>query len=132
MVAPAAASLALNRRLEKLGKQYTYDIPDKVPEISRRSHDGPYETSVIHVDSFGNCILGVRCTDLPTLTSNLTLYSASGSDALITIPYVQDYVEVAKGTPLALRIGAFPMLAIRQGSFSKTWNLQVGSKVYIK
>jgi S-adenosylmethionine hydrolase len=119
--APAAAALALGRRVDELGSRLEQPQIRRTPE-PRRLDDGGLAGEVISIDRFGNAI-----TNLVGLRAGICEVSGR------TLPLQRTYGQVAPGSPVAL-VGSSGLieLAVRDGSAARTLNLARGSAVVFR
>ncbi len=123
---PVAGHLAQGVPLEEVGPR----IEDPVllePLEPRKLASGEWETSVLHVDRFGN---------LATSLSGRAVEGARAVEVVVggaTIPWARTYSDVPPGSPCAL-VGSSGRLevAVRDGSASARLGVGKGSPVRVK
>ncbi len=123
---PVAGHLAQGVPLEEVGPR----IEDPVllePLEPRKLASGEWETSVLHVDRFGN---------LATSLSGRAVEGARAVEVVVggaTIPWARTYSDVPPGSPCAL-VGSSGRLevAVRDGSASARLGVGKGSPVRVR
>jgi S-adenosylmethionine hydrolase len=124
--APVAAHLSLGVPPDAFGKPvdslqtFTLPHPSSLP-------DGVISAEILHVDGFGNLVVGIKASDLPEDTTKLTievggviirgLTSTYGtSEGLLALIGSSDYLEIA----------------LKNGNAAAVLGLQVGDNVIIR
>ena len=129
VVAPAAAHLALHQKIDSLGNKVDYRPTFAGPP--KRGSDQALDTAILSIDSFGNCLTSARLKDLGTAGPGDVLI-VEASPNTIQVPLMNKYIDVDKGQPVAINVGGFIQLAVRNGSFMQQYGLDQNSRLFIR
>ena len=127
--APTAAYLACGVPMEEFGpivskyEKLSFQIPQKV--------SGEYQGFILHIDKFGNIITNIPSSLIPDAVKEVKLLLSNGK--VYNIPLVNFYVEVPKGSILAIRgSSGFLEISINQGNAASTLKVNRGEKIILK
>lgn len=136
--APVAARLAAGTPLADAGEELAAGdlVPLEFPTAAMR--DGALETSVLFIDTFGNCRLAGDEADLAalaggTLEEGRTFRLLAGASAE-AVPFHRTFGRVAPGTPLLYRDADYDGLglAVNLGSAAGRFGLALDDPVHIE
>jgi hypothetical protein len=122
--APLGARLARGDRIERYGTPCTeyVTLPHRPVQKKGRCVYG----SIRYIDRFGNCITGIRGTDLGPDTRDIVVCTQS-----LRVPIRACYAEVAPGRAVAVvSSGGFLEIASNGGSAAQECGLAVGTPVW--
>ncbi len=124
--APVAAHLSLGVPLEALGEP-AEDLLTLLQAEPRRRADGAWVAEVIHVDRFGNLILGLRPD--PAWLERL---AGAQVGSFIINAVVGTYADVPPGAPaILLGSGGYLEIAVRDGSAAAELQAGLGDEVLL-
>lgn len=129
--APTAAHIANGVTPPELGVELQSYV--RLPSYDIEVEDGRLRARVIHVDSFGNIVLGATDHDLEILGVEFgDLMEVEWRDRRLRVPYVRYFSAVGEGEPLLLLdSGGYLELAINLGDASKRLGLKRGDEVIL-
>jgi S-adenosylmethionine hydrolase len=137
LFAPIAAHLASGVAFEDVGPEVNASGLTRImlpaPEIT----DGRFTTSVLFVDSFGNCRLAGGSDDLAALTGGVVApggYRLHLGSEHIGARWVETFGEAKPGEPLLYEDADYAGLAlgINQGSAAERFGLEAGAPISIE
>lgn len=125
--APAAARLAAGTAPDQLGASLTSFRQLSLPAPRREQAEVLGE--VIYIDHFGNLVTNVSARDLDAVAS-AELSVTIG--AVLSVPLVNAYAQVARGKPLAI-LNSWDMLevAVREGNAARELGVGEGAPLKI-
>jgi S-adenosyl-L-methionine hydrolase (adenosine-forming) len=127
LFAPAAAHLAQGLELADCGPRI--EDPVRLPGWTVHKQQASFETSVVHVDHFGNCITALPAARLGELGQGPYLVTALDRRP---VGLRRTYGDVAPGEPLAL-VGSTGLveIAVRDGSAAEELSIGRGTQVQV-
>ena len=137
LFAPIAAHLANGVPLEEVGPPVDASGLIRLELPAPAVVDGRFETSVLFVDTFGNCRLAGGSDDLIALTGGAPAQSGYrlriGTEE-VRAPWVETFGEVEPGAPLLYEDADYAGLAlgVNQGSAAERFGLDSGAAISIE
>jgi S-adenosylmethionine hydrolase len=137
LFAPMAAHLAGGVPLDRVGPSIDPRGLLRIELPAPAIVDGRFETSVLFIDTFGNCRLAGGSEDLAALTGGE--YAAGGyrvhiGSSMVKAPWVETFGGVAAGAPLLYEDADYAGLAlgVNQGSAAERFGLMSGAAISIE
>ena len=130
--APTAAHIANGVPPSELGVELQSYV--RLPSYDVEVEDGHLRARVIHVDGFGNVVLGATDRELELLGVRFgDFVEVEWGDRRLRMPYVRYFSAVGEGEPLLLLdSGGYLELAVNLGDASKRLGLKRGDEVSIR
>ena len=130
--APTAAHIANGVPPGELGVETSTYV--RLPSYDVKLGDGLLEARVIHVDGFGNVVLGATDGELERLgVGEGDLVEVEAGDGRVRMPYVRYFSAVGEGEPLILLdSGGYLELAVNLGNASQRFGLERGGRVVLR
>ena len=130
--APTAAHIANGVPPSELGVELQGYV--RLPSFDVEVEDGQLRARVIHIDGFGNVVLGATDRELELLGVRFgDFVEVEWGDRRLRMPYVRYFSAVGEGEPLLLLdSGGYLELAVNLGDASKRLGLKRGDEVSIR
>ncbi|RJS87356.1 hypothetical protein CW701_00545 [Candidatus Bathyarchaeota archaeon] len=130
--APTAAHIANGVPPSELGVELQGYV--RLPSFDVEVEDGQLRARVIHIDGFGNVVLGATDRELELLGVRFgDFVEVEWEDRRLRMPYVRYFSAVGEGEPLLLLdSGGYLELAVNLGDASKRLGLKRGDEVSIR
>ncbi len=125
LFAPVAARLAAGADLEDCGDPI--ESPALRRELEPAADRDSLRSAIVSVDRFGNCVTGVRASDLGGREPAALTWRGGRATRM-----VRTYAEMEGGLGLLWNSGGHLELAAPQGSAAETTGLRSGSPVAVK
>ncbi len=131
--APASAYISIDpNNFQSIGKNFDKHRLERLPNIIADDKKDVIETSIIHIDGFGNIITSAKHVKIKKYFHLGQTITIRMNDRHYDIPFCKTYGEVQKKKPL-LYIGStgFLEIALNNGSAESKFMARLGSKVEI-
>jgi len=130
--APTAAHIANGVPPSELGVELQGYV--RLPSFDVEVEDGQLRARVIHIDGFGNVVLGATDRELELLGVRFgDLVEVEWGDRRLRMPYVRYFSAVGEGEPLLLLdSGGYLELAVNLGDASRRFGLRRGDEVSLR
>lgn len=128
---PSAAKLSMGFELSKAGPKltnYTFKLPQSTHVVGSDNIVG----TVMDIDKYGNATLNIEEHDLDQVGIRINgsyRVQLDGGTNRIEIPFKRTYGNVSKGAPVLILYEGLLQLALNEGDFSRTFNINRGTMI---